>query len=241
MGEGRRPNVVVGRTRGRLAKKVAGVAGRSVGKAFLGGGKAPTKPTRRVLDPPEEPAGARYAGYGLVVLGGFAIGVLVGLRRKRGDAQPSSTNTTQANDVTASDPVGAQGRRDEELGSASPAEDAGGDGGEGSTRGEPEAGGSETEEAAPPAPPSEPPPQEDPPDRADVAARRAGIEGLIRSSIEEDPRTSGIELLGIEVDDGMVTVEGSAPSAEAKQALTQVVGDVEGVNIVVNRVRVGSP
>lgn len=208
----------------------------------LRGGNDQSGLIRWALAPPAEPSGARYARYGLVVLGGFAIGVLVGLRRKRGDAQPSSTNTTQANDVTASDPVGAQGRRDEELGSASPAEDAGSDGGEGSARGEPQAGGSGTEGEAPPASPSESPPQEeDPTDRADVAARRGGIEGRIRSRIEEDPRTSGIELLDIEVDNGMVTVDGSAPSAEAKQALTEVVGDVEGVNIVVNRVRVGSP
>jgi len=216
--ERRRPNVVVGRTRGRLVKKAARVAGKS--------------------------AGARYARYGLVVLGGFAVVVLLGRRGKRGDAPPSPTQTTQASDVPTSDPGSAQGWRDEEFGSANPTQGAGGDGGEGSAQGEPEAGGLETEGEAPPVPPSEPPRQEDPPDRADVTTRQGEIERLIRARLEEDPRTSDlqllgiVQLLGIDVDDGRATIEGSAPSAEAKEALTEVVGDVEGVNIVVNHVRV---
>lgn len=212
--------MVVGRTRGRLVK-AARVAGRS--------------------------AGARYARYGLVVLGGFAVVVLLGRRRKREEASPSPTQATQAthaSDVPTSDPGSAQGWRAEEFGSANPTQGAGGDGGEGSAQGEPEAGGLETEGEAPPVPPSEPPRQEDPPDRADITTRQGEIERLIRARIEGDPRTSDLQLLGIvpllgiDVDDGRATIEGSAPSAEAKEALTEVVGDVEGVNIVVNNVRV---
>lgn len=213
--------MVVARTRGRLVKKAARVAGKS--------------------------AGARYARYGLVVLGGFAVVVLLGRRRKREEASPSPTQATQAthaSDVPTSDPGSAQGWRDEEFGSANPTQGAGGDGGEGSAQGEPEAGGLETEGEAPPVPPSEPPRQEDPPDRADITTRQGEIERLIRARIEGDPRTSDLQLLGIvpllgiDVDDGRATIEGSAPSAEAKEALTEVVGDVEGVNIVVNNVRV---
>lgn len=68
--------MVVGRNRGRPAKRAAGAAGRSAGKAGLRGGKSRT---RRALGPSAGSVGARYAGYGLVVLGGFAVGVLVGL------------------------------------------------------------------------------------------------------------------------------------------------------------------
>ena len=238
--------MVVGRTRGRIVKRVvARVAGRSTGRTALGGGRARTRLNRRALLP-KEPAGARYTRYGLVVLGGFAVGVLLGSRGKRGDAPPSLTRTTQASDVPTSDPGGPEGWPEEKLGSANPTEDPGGDGGEASAQAEPEAGdpkadSPEAEGADPPAPPSEPPPQEDSPDRAGVTAQPEGIEGRIRARIEEDPRTSDLQPLSIDVDDGMATIEGSAPSAEAKEALTEVVRDVEGVNIVVNRVRVISP
>ncbi len=237
----------VGRTRGRIVKRVvARVAGRSTGRTALGGGRARTRLNRRALLPPKEPAGARYTRYGLVVLGGFAVGVLLGSRGKRGDAPPSPTRTTQASDVPTSDPGGPEGWPDEKLGSANPTEDSGGDGGEASAQAEPKAGdlkadSPEAEGADPPAPPSEPPPQEDSPGRAGVTAQPEGIEGRIRARIEEDPRTSDLQPLGIDVDDGMATIEGSAPSAEAKEALTEVVRDVEGVNIVVNKVRVISP
>ena len=196
-------------------------------------------PARRALAPGGAPAGARYLRYGLVVLGGFAVGVLLGRRGGGEGVSPPSTQSTQhtpASDVPAPGPGGGEERRDQPLGSADGAEGPGGDGGEGSVSDEPEARGLEAEEEAPP---SEPTPEEDPPESADVAAQQGGIEGIIRARVEEDPRTRGLQLLDVEVEDGMVTIEGSAPSTEAKAALTDVVGDVEGVNIVVNRVMVG--
>jgi len=44
--------------------------------------------------------------------------------------------------------------------------------------------------------------------------------------------------VSIGVDDGMAWIDGSVPSREAREALTEVVGAVDGVNIVVNRVAV---
>ena len=227
----------IGRNRGRLAKKATRGVGRSAGKAALLGGKPRTGPTRWALAP-AAPAGARYLRYGLIVLVGFAVGGLLGRRGEREEVSPPSTQSTQptpASEVPASDPGVGEERRDQPLGSADGTEGPGGDGGEGSVRDEPEARGLEAEEEAPT---SEPTPAEDQPESADVAAQQGGIEGIIRARVEEDPRTRGLQLLDVEVDDGMVMIEGTAPSTEAKAALTDVVGDVEGVNIVVNRVMV---
>ena len=67
------------------------------------------------------------------------------------------------------------------------------------------------------------------------------MEERIRARVGEDPRTRDLPSPGIKVEDGMVWIEGRVPSSEAREALTEVVGDVEGVNIVVNRVLVDTP
>ncbi len=92
------------------------------------------------------------------------------------------------------------------------------------------------EDAARPAPPSvsgpaPPATQEDP-----VAP---SVEERIRARVGGDPRTRDLPPVSIEVDDGMAWIDGSVPSPEDKEALTEVVGAVDGVNIVVNRVAVG--
>ena len=57
----------------------------------------------------------------------------------------------------------------------------------------------------------------------------------VRALIAEDTRTKDLPPVSIGGDDGMAWVDGSVPSPEAKEALTDVVAGAEGVNIVVNR------
>ena len=111
-------------------------------------------------------------------------------------------------------------------------------------------GGSEPENAAaPPAvsgptPPGTPDPSEAPSSvssPATTSGPRVGIEERVRARIAEDTRTRDLPPVSIEVDDGMAWISGSVPSSEAREALTAVVGGVEGVNIVVNRVMVRDP
>lgn len=100
--------------------------------------------------------------------------------------------------------------------------------------------GPEVEDDVSPAPPSasglapaEPPTPEPSPD--------GGIEERVRARIGEDPRTRDLPPVSIRVEDGMAWIEGGVPSPAAVRALTEVVGGVEGVNIVVNRAGVGGP
>lgn len=110
--------------------------------------------------------------------------------------------------------------------------------------------GPEGEDAAPPAPPSggsglepaeTPEPPEGPGTQADAPepSPDGRIEERVRARIGEDPRTRDLPPVSIRVEDGMAWIDGSAPSQEAKEALTEVVGAVDGLNIVVNRVAVG--
>ena len=104
--------------------------------------------------------------------------------------------------------------------------------------------GSEDASAPPPAvpgpaPPGTPQPPEGPssgPSAAETSGPQGGIEARVRALIAEDARTRDLPPVSIEVDDGMAWVDGSVPSPEAREALTDVVAGAEGVNIVVNRV-----
>lgn len=83
------------------------------------------------------------------------------------------------------------------------------------------------------------------PDEASRSRRDAsgegGMEDRIRARVGQDPRTKDLPPPSIKVEDGMVWIEGRVPTPEAREALTEVVGDIEGVNIVVNRVLVDTP
>lgn len=92
------------------------------------------------------------------------------------------------------------------------------------------------EDAAPPVPPSVPGPAAPDTQEHPVAP---SVEGRVRARVGGDPRTRDLPPLSIAVEDGMAWIDGGVPSREAKEALTEVVGAVEGVNIVVNRVAVG--
>lgn len=88
------------------------------------------------------------------------------------------------------------------------------------------------------APPGTPEPPEGPssdPSAAETSGPRGGIEARVRALIAEDTRTKDLPPVSIGGDDGMAWVDGSVPSPEAKEALTDVVAGAEGVNIVVNR------
>lgn len=89
-----------------------------------------------------------------------------------------------------------------------------------------------------PAPPGTPEPPEGAssgPSAAETSGPQGGIEARVRALIAEDTRTRDLPPVSISVDDGMAWVDGSVPSPEAKEALTDVVASAEGVNIVVNR------
>jgi len=89
-----------------------------------------------------------------------------------------------------------------------------------------------------PASPGTPGPSEGPssgPSDAETSGLQGGIEARVRALIAEDARTRDLPPVSIGVEDGMAWVEGSVPSPEAREALTDVVASAEGVNIVVNR------
>ena len=89
-----------------------------------------------------------------------------------------------------------------------------------------------------PAPPETPEPPEGAssgPSAAETSGPWEGTEARVRALIAEDTRTRDLPPVSIEVDAGMAWVDGSVPSPEAKETLTDVVAGAEGVNIVVNR------
>ena len=224
--------MVMARTRDRLARGAA----KGAGKATLGGRTGRTGRARRVLVPGVPAAGRRYPRYGPLVLGGLlalaaaAVALLLALRGRRGDTGPEDAAPPAPPSASApagsESPGGPAGPRVEDRDLVSPEVPP-----EGARSGRP------TD------PSSAPPPGEGPGQRTDASGPSPGgdIEERVRARIGEDPRTGGLSSVSVEVDDGMAWVDGVAPSQEAKEALTEVVGGVEGVNIVVNRVVVGGP
>jgi osmotically-inducible protein OsmY len=60
------------------------------------------------------------------------------------------------------------------------------------------------------------------------------IENRIRTRVGEDPRTSDVPHLNVEVNDGVADIRGQVHSDEEKQAVEEIASGVEGVTEVHN-------
>ena len=64
--------------------------------------------------------------------------------------------------------------------------------------------------------------------------RDARLEQRIRTRVGEDPRTSDVPRLDVEVDDGVAEIRGEVHSDDGKSAVEEIATGVEGVTEVRN-------
>lgn len=72
----------------------------------------------------------------------------------------------------------------------------------------------------------------------DVPVQQEEVENRIRTRIGEDPRTSDIPRVNVEVNDGVAELRGVAPTEEAKQAAGEIAASTDGVREVRNLITV---
>lgn len=72
----------------------------------------------------------------------------------------------------------------------------------------------------------------------DVPVQQEEVENSIRTRIGEDPRTSEMPHVNVEVNAGVAELRGVASSEEVKQAAAEIAADVEGVREVRNHLTV---
>lgn len=200
-------------------------------KAASGASKAALKGGSRVLSPGET-AGPRYLKYGFFALVGFAVGALIARAGSREDAS-TFTGTTGQHTPDFGSPTGQRG---ETWGSGTPIESAGG------------VAGTVSDPAAPASPQ-----QPEDPNRTgtgrdysdpssgpligrthrgrigDVPEQQEEVENRIRTSVGEDPRTSDLPHLNVEVNDGVADIRGEVHSEEERQAVEEIASSVKGV------------
>ena len=215
-----------------VGAKAAKGATRGAGKLALKGGKAQTKLTKQALGS-QEPTGPRYLKYGFFALVGFAVGALIARAGSKENAS-TFTGTTGQHTPDFGSPTGQRG---ETWGSGTPI--GGSAGGVAGTVSDPAA----------PASPQRP---EDPnrtgtgrdysdPSSGpligrthrgrigDVPEQQEEVENRIRTSVGEDPRTSDLPHLNVEVNDGAAEIRGEVHSEEERQAVEEIASSIEGV------------
>src|SRR5215210_2653584 len=206
-----------GRRAGKLGTRAAAKAGKGVGRAALKAGKAEASLARRALSP-REPATTRYLKYGFFAFMGFVVVTLVARSGEREVA----------------------GRRDETWGTGSPlgtiGDSAAGvvsDPARPQRPEDPNRTGAEREYSDPSSGPligrshpSEPPP--------DIPVQHDEIENRIRTRIGNDPRTTAIPRVNVEVNEDVAELRGEVHSEEEKAAAEEIAAETEGVNEVRN-------
>ena len=214
----------------KAGARVAPVAGRTAGKAAWKLGKAEAKLIRRAMSS-QEPKMSRYLKYGFFALLGLAVGAAIG-RSKKGETSGESSSYTGTTGPHAPDPGSPAGQRGQTWGSGTPTGTAGGgqQGPEGANR-----TGAEREYSDPS---SGPLIGEQHSDVEGVGEQQEEIEQRIRTHIGEDPRTSEMPRVNIEVNDGIAELRGVAPSEDAKLAAGEIAQQVEGVREVRNLIQV---
>ena len=208
----------------RVGARVAPVAGRVAGRAAWRAGKGQAKLTGRALGSREARA-ARYVKYGFFAFAGLALGAVLSRFSSRGDTSSSFTGTPG----------------DQTWGTGTPTGTA-----DGATAGQTDVGTVHSEHQRPedqnrtgpergysdPSAgplvgrdrPSEPPPE--------IPVQHEEIENRIRTSLGEDPRTSDMPHVNVEVNDGVAELRGVAASEGSKQAAGEIAASVEGVSEV---------
>jgi BON domain len=206
-----------------VGTKAASKAARGAGRMALKGGKAQAKLTKHALSS-REPAGPRYLKYGVFAILGFAVGALVARSRNRDDN--TSSSLTDTIDQHTPDLGSPSGQRGETWGSgSSPAS-------EHQRSEDPNSTGSERDYSDPSSGPLI--------GRThrgrigDVPEQQQEIENRIRTRVGEDPRTSDLPHLNVEVNDGVADIRGEAHSEEEKQAVEEIASGIEGVAEVRN-------
>lgn len=210
----------------RVGSAVAPKAARLGGKAALKAGKGQAKLARAAMSS-REPAASRYLKYGLFALAGLALGAILARSKSENGASSSFTGTTGHHAPEAGSPAGQRG---ETWGSGTPTGTAGGGGHQspsdtnrtGAERGysDPSSGPLIGEQHSGQV--------------GDVPVQQEEVENRIRTLIGEDPRTSDMPHLNVEVNDGVAELRGPAPSQEARQAAGEIAAGVDGVNEVRN-------
>ncbi|CAN5340939.1 hypothetical protein BH24ACT19_BH24ACT19_04930 [soil metagenome] len=194
-----------------VGAKVAKGAARAAGKAALGGGKAQAKLARQALGS-QESAGSRYLKYGLFAVVGFAVGALVARAGNREDALSYTGETwggggpSGSTAGTGSDPAAPSSFQRPEGPNST---------GTGREYSDPSAGPLIGRSHAGRI--------------GDVPVQEEETENRIRTRVGEDPRTSDVPHLNVEVNDGVADIRGQVHSDEEKQAVEEIASSVEGV------------
>ena len=215
----------------RVGARVGPVAGRTAGKAAWRLGKGEAKLIRRAMSS-REPKKIRYLKYGFFVLLGLAIGAAIA-RSKRGETSGESSSYTGTTGPHSPDPGSPAGERGETWGSGTPVGSAGGGGQQ--APGGANRTGAEREYSDPS---SGPLIGEQHGYVEGVGEQQEEIEQRIRTNIGEDPRTTDMPRVNVEVNDGIAELRGSAPSEDAKLAAGEIAQQVEGVREVRNLITV---
>jgi hypothetical protein len=194
----------------KLGARVAPKAGKVAGKTAWRLGKGQAKLVRYAASS-REPRKVRYLKYGFFALTGLAIGALVSRSGRNGNASSSFTDT---------------------WGSGTPTGTAGGGAGAHQRTEDPNRTGAEREYSDPSSGPLIG--EEHRADIEGVPEQQEEIEQRIRTRIGEDPRTTDMPRVNVEVNDGVAELRGTAPSEDAKAAAGEIASSVEGVREVRN-------
>ncbi len=205
-----------GRQTSKLGTKAAARAGKRAGRMALKGGKAQTKLAKQALSS-QELAGSRYLKYGLFAVVGFAVGALVARSGNREDALYYTGDTWGGGGTsgstagTGSDPAAPSSfQRPEDQNRT----------GTGREYSDPSAGpliGRSHRGQV-----------------GDVPVQHEEIENRIRTRVGEDPRTSDVPHLNVEVNDTVVDLRGQVHSEEEKQAIQEIASSTANVTEVRN-------
>jgi hypothetical protein len=195
----------------RLGARVAPKAGRIAGRAAWRAGKGQARLARRAASS-QEPRGLRFLKYGFFALVGLAVGTAIARSGRNGSASSSFTGTT--------------GQRGETWGTGTPSGTADGADRTGAERSysDPSSGpliGQEQRGSA-----------------EGVGEQQEEVEQRIRTQIGQDPRTTDMPRVNVQVNDGIAELRGEAPSEEAKAAAGEIASGVEGVREVRNLIAV---
>ncbi len=203
-----------------------GAKSKATRKAASGASKAALKGGSRVLSPGKS-AGPSYLKYGLVALVGFAVGALVARSGNREDASTFTggidQNLPNFGSGGAAAGFGAGQSPQPESGVATPPLQRSED---------PNRTGAERDYSDPSSGPLI--------GRShrgrigDVPVQEEEVENRIRTRVGEDPRTSDLPHLNVEVNDGVADIRGEVHSEEEKQAVQEIASNVEGVTEVRN-------
>ena len=216
----------------KLGARVGPKAGKVAGKTALKAGKAQAKLARQAASS-REPIGLRFLNYGFFALAGLAVGALIARSGRDGDTSSSFTGATGQHSPDAGSPAGQRG---ETWGSGTPIGTASGGAGTHQRPEDPNRTGAERDYSDPSAGP------------LIGEQRRGSVEGVteqqeeveqrIRTSLGQDPRTTDIPRVNVEVNDGVAELRGTAPSENAKTAAGEIASGVEGVREVRNLITV---